>query len=148
MIYDALRATRVDRRSQPVLCIRPATGGVGSFLLVVVGIDVAQMAKVGPLFLLCLPTQLLTPILCATTYRQITSSPASDRSPAVTEPQLMAEIRTRKMASPNNLRRPCKTSLCMQRCIFPFRAGAIVSSPIFVEKLASFGSILYIISSL
>jgi hypothetical protein len=44
--------------------------------------------------------------------RPIDRTPAPDRSSAVTEPQLMAEIRTRKMASTKKLRRPCKTSLC------------------------------------
>ena len=75
-------------------------------------IDIAWMAKVRPSFLLCLPTQLLTPILCTVCH---------DLS---TEHKLLIEARHgaaadgRNSDSENgvykNLRRPCKTSLCMQ----------------------------------
>ena len=108
-------------------------------------IDIAWMAKVRPSFLLCLPTQLLTPILCTVCHDLSTEHKLLiEARHGAAAPQLMAEILTRKMASTKiceGLVKLPSACSCIRGCSFPSRTGAIVSSPVFVgEKLARFGA--------
>jgi hypothetical protein len=123
----------VDRRSSQAF-ISEGTGVWGEDPFSV-GIGVASFSKVGPSFLLCLPTQLLTPILCATMPRSIDRHRLLIEAPS---PQLMAEIRTRKTPSTKTicegLAKLCSAPVLKGKLHPLLQQHAVDSSPVFVVK--------------